>query len=241
MIEINNLNYSVNNKIILQNITLQIEKGQFVSVIGPNGAGKSTLLKCILGLIKETAKSIYIEGIPLMQWHKKNIIGYVPQKEQFDHNFPATTMEIILMGLVGKKPLLSFFNKKDKMVALDIMKQLKIDHLKDELIGNLSGGEYQRVLLGRALITGSDYIFLDEPDANVDNSGKAKFYELLQDLNQEGKTVFLISHDINTVIKFSTSLVCLNKTLHCHDHPELLEADVIKKTYGEVIRIIERK
>lgn len=241
MIEINNLNYTVNNKIILKDITLNITKGQFVSVIGPNGAGKSSLLKCILGLVKETSAAIKIEGQPLLEWHKKNFIGYVPQKEHFDGNFPATTEEIILMGLAGKKKIFNFFTRKDKAIAREIMAQLKILHLKNELIGNLSGGEYQRVLLGRALITGSDYLFLDEPDANVDKNGKAQFYDLLIELNKAGKTIFLISHDINTVIKFSTSIVCLNKTLHCHDHPELLKADVIKKTYGEVIRIIERK
>jgi len=241
MIEVKDLNFRIGNKTILENITLRIKKGDFVSIIGPNGAGKSTLIKMIMGILTPDTGQIRIDGIPASDWRKSGLIGYVPQKEQFDTDFPARVLDIVLLGLAGTKGLFRFFTKKDKQKAMDILDQLKIVHLAGELIGGLSGGEFQRVMLGRALITGSEYLFLDEPDANVDKSGVARFYDLLNRLNSEGKTIVMISHDVNTVTRYSNSLVCLNKTLHCHTHPELLQADVIKKTYGEVVQLIERR
>lgn len=241
MIEVENLNYYIDNKIILKDINFKINRGDFTSIIGPNGAGKSTLLKVILGLINSYKGTIRIDGEPHKSWLKKNIIGYVPQKEQFANDFPATVTDIVLMGLAGRKGLFRGFSAADKKHAIRVMEEVEIDRFKDSYIGTLSGGEFQRVLLARAIICDAAYIFLDEPETSVDRRGVAHFYELLARINREGRTILIVSHDVNTTVEFASTIICLNKTLHCHDKPELLNSEIIKKTYGDVIRLIERK
>jgi zinc transport system ATP-binding protein len=241
MIEIRNLNYEINNKIILQNINLTIQKGEFAAIIGPNGAGKSTLIKIILGVIKNYKGEVLIEGLNHKTWLSENIIGYVPQREIFDRNFPSTVEELILMGLAGKRGIFKRFSKEDKQNAFKVAKMVGVENLLNQNIGTLSGGQFQRVLLARALITDSDYLILDEPEAGVDKEGIESFYKLLVKLYEQGKTIILVSHDINIITKYCNYLICLNKTLHCHTQSELVSAEVLKKTYGDVIQIIEKK
>jgi zinc transport system ATP-binding protein len=240
MIDIRNLNYTVQNKTILQDINLTIQGGEFVAMLGPNGAGKSTLLKIILGLIRDYSGQILIEQKPHFEWLRKNIIGYLPQSEQFDTDFPATALEIILMGYAGIRGLFHSLTQQDRDKALQCLQTVGLSGKENYYIGHLSGGEYQRVMLARALITDSNILFLDEPEANLDKSGVSDFFELLKTLNERGKTIVVVSHDINILSKYTNYLICLNKTLHCHDKMELLNADVIKKTYGEIARLIEK-
>lgn len=241
MIEVENLNYYIDGKTILQDINFTIERGTFTSIIGPNGAGKSTLLKVILGLINSYKGSIKIDGLGHKLWLRNNIIGYVPQKEQFASDFPATVMDIVLMGLAGRKGLFKSFSAADRKRAEEVMEEVGIGHFRDSYIGTLSGGEFQKVLLARAIICDAAYIFLDEPETSVDKRGVANFYELLARINREGRTILVVSHDVNTTVEFASSIICLNRTLHCHNKPELLSSEIIKKTYGDVIRLIERK
>ena len=241
MIIIKDLNYYVNHTPILVNINLELARGEFASIIGPNGAGKSTLIKIILGLIPGFRGEILINGEKQKTWLRRNIIGYMPQKEQFDRNFPATATDIVLMGIAGKKGLFTYFNKADKAAAHQIMESTGVYRHKDNYIGSLSGGELQRVLLARALISKPEYLFLDEPDANVDKDGVAHFYALLNELHAGGKTILMVSHDIHNTSRFCSQLICLNKTLHCHTKPELLNAEIMQKTFGDVLQIIERK
>lgn len=241
MIELKAVNYSSGSTYILKDINLQLHRGEFASIIGPNGAGKSTLLKIILGLIRCSSGSIRIDSQPQQHWLKKNFIGYMPQHENFDPNFPATALDIVLMGLAGKKGLFRWFSREDNLAACRIMEKVKILNQKNNRIGNLSGGELQRVYLARALLCDPDYIFLDEPDANVDSNGIVSFYNLLQELHKEGKTILMVSHDIHNTTRYCSQIICLNKTLHCHMKSELVNSEIIKKTFGEVIRIIERK
>ncbi|HMB01624.1 MAG TPA: metal ABC transporter ATP-binding protein [Spirochaetota bacterium] len=240
MIEIKDLTYTIKKKVILENINLTIVRGEFASIIGPNGGGKTTLLKIILGQIKNYTGKVLIDGTVNDKWLKKNIIGYLPQQERIDDNFPATGLDIVLMGLAGQKGLLSFFNNKDKTRALNAMESTGSQHLYKEKITNLSGGELQRVLLARALVSGSDYLFLDEPEAGVDLKSTEKIYKILKREQEKGKTIIDISHNISSISKYSTSMICLNHTLHCHKKPELVNADIIRRTFGDVMQIVER-
>jgi zinc transport system ATP-binding protein len=240
MIEVSNLQFRKNNKFILEDIQLQIPKGEFVAIIGPNGAGKSTLLKIILDLITDYEGEVNIEGIPNRQWLKQNMIGYLPQHEEFDPNFPARAMDIVLMGLAGMRGIFHSFNKQDHAKAEKALDQVGVLHVKKNYIGTLSGGEFQRVLLARALVTDSDYLFLDEPEASVDQDGVVGFFDLLADLHKQGKTIITVSHDLNVLTNYCDFLICLNRTLHCHTKTELVNAELLHKTFGESVHIIEK-
>ena len=240
MIQIKNLQYKINGKVILEDIFLELADGEFVAVIGPNGAGKSTLIKLILGLLELQTGSILIDGIEHYNWLKNNTIGYLPQYEEFDNSFPATALDIVLMGLAGQLPLGARFKRKHKQLAKDALQQTGVAHLEQELIGKLSGGELQRVFLARALVTNSKYLILDEPEASLDRPSVESFFSMLKELNNDGKTIITISHDLTTLSKYCSFLVCLNRRLHCHNQTELIDADVIHKTFGDSLRIIEK-
>lgn len=240
MIEVKNLSFKAQNREILSKINLKIDKGDFVAVVGPNGAGKSTLLKIIIDLIDGYEGNVLIENTDNKTWLKRNVIGYLPQAEAFDKNFPATAEDLVLMGLVGKVGLFRKFSKEDRKMVDEVLGYVGMMEFKNTLIGRLSGGEFQRILIARALISDSDYLFLDEPEAGVDSGSIAEFYNLLLNLNKMGKTIVLISHDINMVLKYSTHLVCLNKTLHSHTRSELVTSEMITRAYGEVMQIVEK-
>ncbi len=241
MISISGLNYSLNSNPILEEINLDIADGEFVAVIGPNGAGKSTLIKLILGLLPLQTGSITIDGTPHLDWLRNNPIGYLPQHEEFDRHFPATARDIVLMGLAGELRLGGRFSAEHKRRAREALAKTKVEHLAAKLVGNLSGGELQRVYLARALVTNSQYLILDEPEASVDSPGVDSFFLLLKELNKEGQTVVTISHDLNMLTQYCSFLVCLNRSLHCHDHTEMVHSETIHKTFGDTVRIIEKK
>lgn len=240
MIKFNNVNYNIEGKAILINIDFTINDGEFVAIIGPNGAGKSTLIKLLLGLIDDFEGSIEIDGIDHLKWLRQNSIGYLPQKEIFDRHFPATALDITLMGLAGKLSFGKRFSRQDIDKAMKSLEVCGALHLHKSLIGSLSGGEFQRVLLARALVTDSPYIVLDEPEASIDRPGVISFFEILKTIHAAGKTIITISHDLHTLSSYCTFLVCLNKTLHCHNQMDLVNAEVIHKTFGESFRLIEK-
>ena len=240
MIQIKDLQYKINGKIILEDIFLELAEGEFAAIIGPNGAGKSTLIKLILGLLELKEGSILIDGVEHYNWLKNNTIGYLPQYEEFDNAFPATALDIVLMGLASQLPLGLYFNKSQKQKAMTALAQTGVAHLAKTLIGKLSGGELQRVFLARALITESKYLILDEPEASLDRPSVESFFALLKELKNAGKTIITISHDLTTLSKYCSFLVCLNRRLHCHNQTELIDADVIHKTFGDSLRIIEK-
>lgn len=240
MIEIKQLNYSIGDKPILINIDLTIEDGEFAAIVGPNGAGKSTLVKIILGLITDYSGTIRIDGKPHQEWLHDNLIGYLPQSERFDRAFPAKAIDIVLMGIAGKIGLGRRFSKQDKLLAVNTMELTGVLQQKNQYIGTLSGGEWQRVLLARALITGANYLFLDEPEASVDRTGVKDFFSLLADLNKQGKTIITISHDLHMLSDYCKHLICLNHTLHCHAETELVSAEILHRTFGDAVHLIEK-
>ncbi len=240
MICISGLNYSYNGIPALQDIDLQISDGEFVAIIGPNGAGKSTLIRLVLGLLPLQSGSIAIDGQPHQQWLKINSLGYLPQREEFDRRFPATALDLVLMGLAGELGIGRRFNPKHKDRALQALATTSTADLANQSLGSLSGGELQRVFLARAIVSDSKYLILDEPEASVDLPGVQDFFALLKELNEAGKTVITISHDLHTLTRYCSFLVCINRRLHCHTQTDLVNAEHIRKTFGEAVRIIEK-
>ena len=240
MIEFQNINYKINQKYILENINLTIAENEFVAIIGPNGAGKSTLIKILLSIISDYEGKVLIEGKRNTDWLKENRIGYLPQKEDFDRHFPASALELVLMGSAATKGLFRRFSKDDTKQAEQALDETGILPLKHQQIGSLSGGEWQRLLLARALLTGSKYLILDEPEAGIDKPGVTSFFDLLAVLHKQGKTIITISHDLHMLNKYCTFLVCLNRTLHCHTETDLLTAEHIHNTFGDAVKLIEK-
>lgn len=214
VIDIRDLCFSYSGKEVLHDIHLTINTRDFVAVIGPNGGGKTTLLKLVLGLLKPTRGDILIKGRPLRL--NDTTIGYVPQ--QIDHNlsFPATALDIVMMGKHDPKRRFIFNNsKKDRLDAYNALSQMGIENFAERKITDLSGGQRQRVLIARALVTKPELLVLDEPTASIDTKGQTDFYTLLQKLNKH-LTIFMVSHDLLTISSYAKTIACVNKRLHCH-------------------------
>lgn len=186
---------------VLQNINFTIEAGDYFCIVGENGSGKSTLMKTILGLQNPVSGLVeFGEGV------EKNQIGYLPQQSDVQRDFPATVYEIVLSGCqnsLGKK---FFYSKEQKAMALENIRKMGINGLKNRCYRELSGGQQQRVLLARALCATSKVLLLDEPVAGLDPQVTAEMYELIADLNKQGLTIIMISHDIENVKKYATKI-----------------------------------
>lgn len=211
-INIENLTVSYSNADAVNGISLTVKKGEFVNIVGPNGGGKTTLIKAVLGLIKPQSGSIDILGLPLSIG--KTHIGYVPQKAQTEKDFPITVLETVETAFL--KSGLNFFKKTtpdEKIRAKEILKQVGLDALGDRQINQLSGGEFQRLLIARALARDPEILLLDEPCANIDPLSARKIYKLLDELNQRGITVIMVSHDLNLVISSKRRTLYINRTV----------------------------
>lgn len=191
LIKLENITLGYENHIVLKNINLEINDGDFICVVGPNGSGKSTLIKGILGLIKPLKGKVKYNI-------EKNFIGYMPQETKVDSNFPASVLEIVLSGTLNGMKLKPFYTKVEKELALKKLKILGIESLKNKSFLDLSGGERQKVLLARSLCATKKLLILDEPSNNLDSKSKEKLYKTVVDLNQnQGITVIMITHDLD--------------------------------------------
>ncbi|AKI97837.1 metal ABC transporter ATP-binding protein [Kosmotoga pacifica] len=207
ILRVENLNYSIGRNQILKNISFEINRGEFVGLIGPNGAGKSTLIRAIIGELEGFQGKVEVKGK----------IGYLPQQNNFERDFPITVRDTVAMGLYKNKGPFKFFNKADWKKVRNLLEMVGVAELSDRRIGVLSGGEYQRVMLARALATDPEILILDEPEAGIDEMGKTSFYKLLNELKKEIElTLLMVSHDIGLVFDACDRIMCLNKTLHCH-------------------------
>lgn len=213
IIETKHLSAGYDHRPVLRDINLTVYKHDFLGIIGPNGGGKTTLIKCILGLLKPTGGEIsyYLNG------QKANSItmGYLPQYNTIDRKFPISVEEVILSGLSSKKPLSSKFTDGQREKANSVIARMGLEGLEHRAIGQLSGGQLQRSLLGRAIISDPSIVILDEPSTYIDKRFEARLYELLAEINQEC-AIMLVSHDIGTVLQQVKSIACVNETLDYH-------------------------
>jgi len=191
LLEVKDLTLGYEKENIIENISFTVEDKDFIIVVGKNGAGKSTLIKGILGLIKPKSGEIKFSSSL-----KKKLIGYMPQETKVSQSFPASVYEIVLSGRINKMGFRPFYNKEDKIKALEALKILNISNIKDKSFSELSGGQRQKVLLARSLCATEKLLILDEPSNNLDQTSREEFYLLLMKLNKEfGITIIMISHD----------------------------------------------
>lgn len=215
MIEIRNLSYAYKGQEVLTNVNLTVRRGDFIAVIGPNGGGKTTLVKLILGLLQPLKGSILVNGRKPGQGGA--VIGYVPQ--QINHNlvFPATVLDIVLMGRHDPRRRWSLVGREnDRRHALEALRKMGMEEFAGRKISALSGGQRQRVLIARALVTQPELLILDEPTASIDTKGQTDFFNLLHELNKE-LTILVVSHDLLIISSYAKSIACVNKRLHYHD------------------------
>ncbi|MFF5907250.1 metal ABC transporter ATP-binding protein [Staphylococcus cohnii] len=243
--ELKNIDYYFENKKVLENINIKINKGQFLAIVGPNGAGKSTLLKIILGLLPLQKGEIYVDGKAYNGKQSLYKISYVSQKAQaFKAGFPASVKEVVMSGLTKRKKLFQWFNKNDEHKVVAVLNSLNIGHLINKNIAELSGGQQQRVLIARALISNPSVLILDEPTNGIDAKHVSEFYETLETLKNEGVTIILVTHDIGVVADTASEVACLNKHLHFHGTTEdfkSLDEVEISKIYGHPIQFVDHQ
>lgn len=238
-ISIHGLSVSYEKKIVLTNIFLEIEPGQVYGVIGPNGAGKSTLFKAVLGLVDTNAGRVLVNGQPI-EAQRKNVV-YVPQKDDVDWQFPATVMDVVLMGRYPHVKLFQRIGQRDRAVALAAMREIGIENLKNRQIGELSGGQQQRVFLARALCQGAAIFLLDEPFVGVDITTEERIIALLKKLASEGKTLLVVHHDLSTVPSYFDQVVLLNQRLIASgDTATTFTEENIAKAYGGQLPILQK-
>ena len=202
LIEINNLNFKYENNIILDNVSFNVTENENIGILGRNGGGKSTLIKIILGFLKPASGSI-----------KYNIdrkkTGYLPQIREFDATFPISVYDLVISGLTDRKNLFRRFNAQEKKSASDIMEEFGISELSGKLISEVSGGQLQRALIARALISDPELIILDEPESFLDKNFESKLYNKLKTLKDS--TVIIISHELDEIYKHIDSVLLVEK------------------------------
>ena len=234
VIDVEDVSFSYGQVPVLQHIDLHVHAGEFLGIVGPNAGGKSTLLKLILGLIKPQHGKIHVLGKKPRQQRQR--IGYVPQYPGFARDFPITVEQTVLQGRLGTGSLFGRYSAKDHAAAHQALREVEADNLAQRPIAALSGGQLQRVLLARALVSQPEILILDEPTANIDMRLENDIFDQLRELNQR-MTILVVSHDIAFISDYVHRVACLNRTLVCHQ-TSAIDGQVIQDLYGEHVRMV---
>ncbi|MCH2046158.1 MAG: metal ABC transporter ATP-binding protein [Saprospiraceae bacterium] len=237
VLEVHDLTVSYNKKPVLWGVDFSIDQGNLVGIIGPNGAGKSTLIKSIMGLVDKSAGFSKVFGRDLKQ--VRNKISYVPQRGSVDWDFPATVFDVVLMGTYGKLGLFKRPKRAHKEAANNAIKSVGLQGLEDRQIAQLSGGQQQRVFLARALAQNAELYFMDEPFAGVDAATEKTIIEILKNLKNQGKTVLVVHHDLQTVSEYFDQVILLNTRLVAFgDTDKTFTENNLQETYGGKLTLL---
>jgi zinc transport system ATP-binding protein len=227
LVSVQSVSYNYNSESVLENVSFDVEEGDFLGIIGPNGAGKTTLFHCMLGLLNSYSGKITILNQDIKKYKKIfKKIGYIPQKKSIDQKFPLTVEELVYLSLP---------RNTSKNIVLEILKQVGLYKLKNKTIGQLSGGQQQRVLIAKALVNNPIILMLDEPTNELDHKSQNDFYSLLKELNEKNKiTIIWSSHDMDAVNKYANKVSCINKRMFFHgDKGEFFTSEDHLKNYSE--------
>lgn len=236
-LEIHDLTVAYHQRPVLWGIDLVAPPGRLIGIIGPNGAGKSTLIKAAMGLLPLSSGWVKVFGEPVHRNLRR--VGYVPQRESVDWDFPVNVMDVVLMGRYGKLGLLRRPTRADREIARDCLDKVQMLPYADRQISNLSGGQQQRVFLARALAQESDLYFMDEPFAGVDAATEAAIVSLLHELRDRGKTLLVVHHDLPTARSYFDMLLLLNLRLVAFGPTaEVFTPELLQKTYGGRLTIL---
>lgn len=238
LVEVRNVTFGYDATPALHNVSLQLHRGQFAALVGPSGAGKTSLLKLVLGVLQPTHGAVLLDGAPI-DGRQVGRIGYVPQLETVDWNFPVTVEQVVLMGRARRGGWGPWHSTTARREARAVLARLEIDHLAGRHIRALSGGQQQRVFLARALIAQPDLLVLDEPTSGVDLRTAENILHLLAELNRQGMTILMTTHDLNAAAAHVPWIVCLNRTVIAEGAPEDIYTDaILSHTYGNEMMVI---
>lgn len=238
-LEIHDMTVAYHRKPVLWDIDLVVPEGQLVGIVGPNGAGKSTLIKAVLGLLPIASGKIEFYGKPYEQ--QRHLVGYVPQRETVDWDFPVSALDVVTMGTYGR---LGWFRRpgaREKNTAHDCLRQVGMAEFASRQIRQLSGGQQQRVFLARALAQDAQIYFMDEPFAGVDAATEQAIVVLLQELRSRGKTVIVVHHELQTVRDYFDYMILLNMRLVAAGPvSEVFTSQNLQTTYGGRLTILDQ-
>ena len=235
LIEIKDVTASYDTKVVLKDISLSVWKDDFLGIIGPNGGGKTTLLKVILGLMKPVSGEIsfFDDGKPVSSLR----IGYLPQINPIDKYFPISVYEVVASGLANVKPRFRNFSNEQKERIRRMIVRIGLESFAESAIGELSGGQLQRVLLARAIVSYPQLLVLDEPNTYVDKKFESQFYELLSEINKD-TSIILVSHDVGTMLSMVKNVACVNETIHYHPGADMSD-EWLDKTFSCPIEVVK--
>lgn len=206
LIKTDRLNLSYENMTVIENLSFEVNSGDYLCIVGENGSGKSTLVKALLGLKKPVSGSIDL-GDGLLQKE----IGYLPQQTDAQRDFPASVAEVVISGCLNSRGVRPFYSAREKRLAAENIERLRISELRKRSYRELSGGQQQRVLLARALCAAKKLLLLDEPVTGLDPMVTAELYELISSINKSGETIIMVTHDVSSALKYATHILCLTE------------------------------
>jgi manganese/zinc/iron transport system ATP- binding protein len=238
VLDVHDVTVAYHRKPVLWDIDLTLDEPSLVGIIGPNGAGKSTLIKAILGLVPLASGSVSVLGQPIDK--QRRLIGYVPQRESVDWDFPVDVLDVVLMGTYGQLGWFRRPGSRQRQWARQCLEHVGLADLAHRQIGQLSGGQQQRTFLARALAQQADIYFMDEPMAGVDAATEQVIFKLLQELRSQGKTVLVVHHDLRTVPQYFERVVLLNMRLVAAGPTSTtFTPENLHKTYGGRLPILD--
>lgn len=239
-VELKNVSFAYDTKKVLNNVSLKINKGEFVAIIGPNGSGKSTLVNIMVGNLIPTSGEVLYDGVKLTNIKNRSFISYVPQKSySFNASFPASVEEVVSMGLYAKKGIFKKLSKKDWEEVYEALRIVDMLDYKHSLIGRLSGGQLQRVFIARSLVVKPEILFLDEPTTGIDAKSEKALYAILEKLNKEkGITIVMVTHDVWAITDKVSRIICMSegKINEKCEAVDLDEGD-LAEVYGYPVKI----
>jgi ABC-type Mn2+/Zn2+ transport system ATPase subunit len=236
LVEMRGVSFGYGGAPVLDNISLHLHRGQFAALVGPSGAGKTSLLKLILGSLTASHGTITVGG-QRVAGNRAQQVGYVPQVETVDWNFPVTVEQVVMMGRVRKSSWWPWPAAEDRRQLRSVLDRLEIGDLAGRHIRELSGGQQQRVFLARALIAQPDLLVLDEPTSGVDMRTAETVLHLLAHLNRQGISILMTTHDLNAAAAHVPWVICLNRTIIAEGQPEAIFTEaILNRTYqGDMI------
>jgi zinc transport system ATP-binding protein len=231
LLEARHVTFGYDREVVLDDVSLAIQPRDFLAVIGPNGGGKTTLIKILLGLLEPWSGEVIHRGTD-----RKGRLGYVPQFSTFDRSFPLRVSDVVLMGKLGSRGLLRPYTRRDRAEVEQVLARLDLADLARVHVSEISGGQLQRVLIARAVISDPEILFLDEPTASIDLESRQSLGELLVDLNRSIPIV-VITHDVTSIAPMVRNIACINRKLHYHAGNELDQA-MLEEVYGCPVELV---